>query len=135
MAARPLPICILASLIMCGCQFSRSQVNPHIRDIDTSWIIPGETTRRQVIDRIGIPPTANELGGVTEDSFRWTLHDRRTGTLEIGRFVTPTFEFSHAHSAEDILLKFDKDGKVALLSRTLSDGRRTRIIEWKEPEN
>lgn len=135
MAARPLPFCILASLIMCGCQFSRSQVNPHIRDIDTSWIIPGETTRRQVIDRIGIPPTANELGGVTADSFRWTLHDRRTGTLEIGRFVTPTFEFSHAHSAEDILLKFDKDGKVALLSRTLSDGRRTRIIEWKEPEN
>lgn len=131
MATR-LPIYILAPLIMCGCQFSRSQVNPHIRDIDTSWIIPGETTRRQVIDRIGIPPTAHELGGVTADTFRWILHDRRTGTMEIGRFVTPTFEFSHAHSAEDILVKFDKNGKVSLLSRTVSDGGHTRIKEWKE---
>jgi hypothetical protein len=123
--------CLFASLALCGCHISRSQVNPHIRDIDTSWIRPGETTRRQVIDRIGLPPTAKDIGGVTADSFRWSLHDRRTGTLEIGRIVTPTFELSHAHFAEDILVKFDKDGKVCLLSRTASDGKQTRIIEWK----
>lgn len=123
---------VFASLVLCGCQISRHQTNPHIRDIDTSWIQPGETTRRQVIDRIGIPPAGKDLGGVTADSFRWTLHDRRTGALEIGHILTPTFEFSHTHSAEDILVKFDSDDKVALLIRTVSDGNQTSIIEWKE---
>ena len=95
-------------------------------------IEPGVTTRRQVIDRIGMPPTAKGLGGVTADAFRWTLYDKRTGTLEAGYIVTPTFELSRAHFAEDILVKFDESGKVSLVSRTVSDGKNVRITEWKE---
>ena len=127
-----LPIIILAAFFLYGCKIARDQVNIHVRDIDTSWIEPGVTTRRQVIDRIGMPPTAKGLGGVTADAFRWTLYDKRTGTLEAGYIVTPTFELSRAHFAEDILIKFDESGKVSLVSRTVSDGKNVRITEWKE---
>ena len=122
----------LVVLLLNGCKIARDQVNLHVRDIDTSWIEPGVTTRRQVIDRIGMPPTAKGLGGVTAETFRWTLYDKRTGTLEAGYIVTPTFELSRAHFAEDILVKFDASGKVTLVSRTVLDGERIRITEWKE---
>ena len=46
--------------------------------------------------------------------------------------MTPTFELSRAHFAEDILIKFDESGKVSLVSRTVSDGENVRITEWKE---
>jgi hypothetical protein len=123
---------LFAVFLLNGCKIARDQVNLHVRDIDTSWIEPGVTTRRQVIDRIGIPPTAKGLGGVAADTFRWTLYDKYTGTLEVGYVITPTFEFSRAHFAEDILVKFDELGKVSLVSRTVSDGKTVRITEWKE---
>lgn len=122
--------CALA--LLTGCRIARDRVNPHVRDIDTSWIVPGVTTRDQVIDRIGIPPAERGLGGVTKNSFRWTLYDKRTGTLEAGYIVTPTFEFSRAHFSEDVLVGFDDDGTVSLVSRTVSDGKAVRITEWKE---
>ena len=125
-------IFLFAACLLDGCKIARDQVNLHVREIDTSWIEPGITTRRQVIDRIGIPPTAKGLGGVTADTFRWTLYDRYTGTLEAGYIVTPTFELSRAHFAEDILVKFDESGKVLLVSRTVSDGKDVRITQWKE---
>ena len=125
-------IFLFAAYLLGGCKIARDQVNLHGREIDTSWIEPGITTRRQVIDRIGIPPAAKGLGGVTADTFRWTLYDRYTGTLEAGYIVTPTFELSRAHFAEDILVKFDESGKVSLVSRTVSDGKDVRIMEWKE---
>ena len=125
-------IFLFAAYLLGGCKIARDQVNLHVREIDTSWIEPGITTRRQVIDRIGIPPAAKGLGGVTADTFRWTLYDRYTGTLEAGYIVTPTFELSRAHFAEDILVKFDESGKVSLVSRTVSDGKDVRITQWKE---
>jgi hypothetical protein len=131
MTARCL-VLLLAAFLLNGCKIARDQVNLHVRDIDTSWIEPGATTRRQVIDRIGIPPSAKGLSGVTADAFRWTLYDKCTCTLEVGYIVTPTFELSHAHFAEDILVKFDESGVVTLVSRTVSDGKRVRITEWKE---
>ena len=130
--SRSLLIFLFAAFLLGGCKIARDQVNLHVREIDTSWIEPGVTTRRQVIDRIGIPPAAKGLGGVTADTFRWTLHDRYTATLEAGYIVTPTFELSRAHFAEDILVKFDESGKVSLVSRTESDGKDVRITEWKE---
>lgn len=123
---------LLAACAFNGCHIKRDRVNPHVRHIDTSWIKPGVTTKRQIIDRIGIPPAVQGHGGVTPDTFRWTLLDTRTGTLEAGYIVTPTFELSRAHLAEDILVKFHEDDTVALLSRTISDGTTARILEWKE---
>lgn len=115
-----------------GCRFSRAIINPQVRDLDTSWIQPGVTTRQQIVDRMGFPPTVRELGGVKPDSFRWTMSDSFAGTLEAGYIVTPTFERGHEHFAEDILVVFDPQGVVKRISRTRSDGDLVEVLEWRE---
>ena len=94
MSSRLLRLALVAILPLGGCTFSRAVVNPRVRDIDTSWIVPGKTTRRDVIDRIGYPPHVRELGGVKPKSFRWTTYDLSTQTLAVGYIVTPTFDRS-----------------------------------------
>lgn len=124
---------LLTLLILGGCKFHRAVVNEYVRDIDTSWIVPGETTRSDVISRIGVSPSAKEGGGVSGSSFRWICADTFTGTLEIGYVLTPTFERGTMHYAEDILIVFDRNGVVDLVSRTRSkDGKEVEIVEWKE---
>lgn len=117
-----------------GCRFAREIVNPHVRDLDTAWIQPGRTTRAEVVDRLGMPPTVRELGGVRKDSFRWTCCDTFTRTLEAGYIVTPTFERGHERFAEDILIRFDDRGVVTLVSRTRTRGDRIEAVEWREAE-
>ena len=43
---------------LCGCtSFTRTVVNAHVREMDTSWIEPGQTTKEDVIARLGRPPS------------------------------------------------------------------------------
>jgi len=127
----PFPLLLSAGLCA-GCTFSREVVNPHVRNIDTAWIEPGRTTRQQIVDRIGFPPTVRGLGGVKKDSFRWTCYDTSNGKLEVGYILTPTFERGTESFAEDILVKFDERDVVTLVSRTRNDGETTRLVEWRE---
>lgn len=54
---RKLALVTLSALALGGCaSFTRTVVNAHVRQIDTSWIEPGRTTRDEVIARIGRPP-------------------------------------------------------------------------------
>lgn len=124
-----LPVCAL----FCGCTFSRAVVNAHVRDMDTSWIVPGRTTRAEVIARIGLPPVSREGGGIGKNALRWVCGDTFTGTLEVGYIVTPTFEKGRAHWAHDLLILFDEADVVSLVSRTASeDGDKVRVLEWRE---
>lgn len=115
-----------------GCLFSRQIVNPHVRDLDTSWVKPGITTRAEIVDRLGLPPISSTgEGGISEDSFRWRCHDSFTGTLEVGYIVTPTFELARSWNAEDILIKFDEEGVVCFISRTISNHNSCRLVQWE----
>lgn len=131
MLGRLAPVLLLAAALA-GCTFSRDVVNPEVRDIDTSWIVPGKTTRRDVIARIGFPPHVRELSGVRPDSFRWTTYDTGGWEMAVGYVLTPTFKREHEHFANDILVRFDKDDVVDFVSRTCSEGEGVRILEWKE---
>lgn len=124
----------LALLVLaCGCSFSRSVVNPHHARHDTSWIVPGKTTRAEVIERLGMPPSSvTGRGGVKNDAMRWVTRDAFTGTLEAGRIVTPTFELSREHHRHDLLIKFDAGGVVSLVSRTETADGKNRVIEFRE---
>lgn len=53
---------LLAALA--GCSFSRTVVNGYVRDLDTSWIEAGKTTRAEVIARLGRPPAMVGVKGV-----------------------------------------------------------------------
>ena len=48
--------CLLMAAVGCT-SFSRTVVNAHVRDIDTSRIEPGKTTKDEIVSRIGRPPT------------------------------------------------------------------------------
>ena len=123
----------LSLVSLAGCGFSRRVVNEHIRDFDTAWIRPGVTKRAEVIARLGPPPATREGGGVRQDVFGYLVDDDFSSRLEVGYFVTPTFERGRAHHAEDILIKFAADDTVELLSRTRSrDGESVELVEWKE---
>lgn len=125
----------LLSLALCGCTFSRSVVNPHHRRHDTSWIVPGKTTRAEVIEKFGLPPGDMQgRGGIKGDTMRWLTRDSLTGKLEAGHIVTPTFEISREHHRHDLLIAFDADGRVRLVSRTESVNGRKRILDFREAE-
>lgn len=120
-------------LLFFGCTFSRSVVNPHHRRHDTSWIVPGRTTREEVVKRFGLPPaTIDGRGGVREGSIRYLTSDEFTGRLEVGYIVTPTFERSHVQHQYDLLIRFDSNGVVSLVSRTESVDGENRLLEYRE---
>ena len=50
-----------------GCSFSRTVVNAHVRDLNTSWIVVGSTTKSEVESRIGRPPSVFGVGGNSDD--------------------------------------------------------------------
>ena len=58
--SRPLQVLLLA--VLTGCSFSRTVVNGHVREMDTSWIVPGVTTRDEIVNRIGRPPSVHGVG-------------------------------------------------------------------------
>ena len=122
----------LAAALLVGCSFSRTIVNDYVREIDTSWIVPGETTREDIVRRIGMPSTVKHMGGIGKDSFRWVTVDTRGKKLEAGYILTPTFEQANERYAHDLLIVFDQKGVVTLVSRTAYDGERVKLLEWRE---
>lgn len=124
---------MLSALFLTGCTFSRAVVNPHHATHDTSWIVPGVTTRADVVARFGMPPTVIKgRGGVKGDSMRWVTGDEFTGRFEAGYIVTPTFELSRENHRHDLLIKFDSRDVVSLVSRTETVDGRNRVIEFRE---
>lgn len=153
-------VCVsLLSLFACGCSVSRIVVNEQYRQLDTSWIVPGETTRSDVLRRFGYPAAGNpvraasgmplrrplmgETSPIVErsdmmmpqshEALQWTVSDRLQVELVAGYIVTPTFARDRQHPAENILVRFDERDVVSLVSRTRSkDGRKVELVEWKE---
>lgn len=125
---------LCALLVSCGCTFSRSVVNPHHARHDTSWIVPGRTTRAEVVERFGLPPTGKDGSGVKEGSLRYLTADEKTGRLEIGYIITPTFEIARERHRHDILITFDDDGVVTLVSRTKNVNGKNRLLDFREAQ-
>lgn len=101
-----------------GCTFHRSVTNAYVKDLDTSWIRPGETTFEEIVRRLGLPPMMQGVNGYTSDALHYVCVDSFEGKLEAGYIVTPTFSRAHECDGEDILITFDESGVVKLLSRT-----------------
>jgi len=129
-------IAVLAALLA-GCTFHRSVTNAYVRDIDTSWIRPGETTFFEVVDRIGLPPMIQGVNGYTSDALHYVCLDSFEGKFEAGYIVTPTFSRAHESDGEDILITFDDAGVVQLVSRTrmkrtpVEGGQSVEVLEYR----
>lgn len=141
-----------------GCSFSRTVVNGHVRDMDTSWIEPGRTTKDEIAGRLGRPPSVlgvkdgisryfgsclnvlpqgidvegEDVDSLEMNAFRWSTLDSFSGMFEGGQWIIPTFSKGRSLRAHDILILFDDKNVVTLVSRTeIADGE-VRILEWRE---
>ena len=92
-----------------GCHFGRVVVNEHVRELDTKWILPGQTTRAEVV--------ANDT-------------DERS--FEGGYILTPTFSSDSVYYANDILVVTDDNGVVTLVSHVAHNGKGFRLVDWRE---
>ena len=116
-----------------GCTFDRTVVNRDVRDIDTSWIVPGVTTREEIVAKLGLPPTVKDVGiGIAKNSMRWVSVDTYEKKFEGGWIVTPTFSDSVGFYSHDLLITFDDAGTVTLVSRTKGNGEKVELVEWRE---
>ena len=147
-----------AALAFVGCSFSRTVVNGHVRELDSSWIRPGRTTKSEVVARMGRPPSilgvregmaryyddylalwpkgvdmeGEDVDGPEMNAFRWSCYDSFSGSFEGGHWIIPTFAKGGCHRAHDLLILFDRDDVVSLVSRTELVDDRVRILEWRE---
>ncbi|MGN0886326.1 MAG: hypothetical protein ACI4RT_04930 [Candidatus Spyradenecus sp.] len=119
-----------------GCTCSRVRINEGIEQLDSAWIIPGQTTFEEVITRLGLPPPAGKVDDValylSDDLLHWVSTDTFTAKLELGYLLTPLFERSRTVVAHDLMICFDERRVVSRLSRTAREGQRVRLLEYRE---
>ena len=108
--------------LLAGCTFSRVVENDYVKDFDTSWIVPGTTTRDEVVAKFGYPvATQYGRGGIFPNAFYYACNDVRTFKMVMGYILTPTFERTRGNSAHEIMLKFDDRDIVKIVSRIRRD--------------
>lgn len=76
----------LLGLVLAGCAFSRTVSNGYVRQLDTSWIEPGRTTREDIIGRLGRPPAMTGVKGEkgSTDGALGLLMGKSGGTPAVG---------------------------------------------------
>lgn len=118
-----------------GCTVSRVCVNPGAAAADTAWIEPGRTTFAEVTARLGFPPPSGRVDAVpaaiAPDALHWRTFDTRLWELKIGYVVYPIFRRSRTVTSEDLLIRFDKAGRVALVSRVRQRGDAFEVLDFR----
>lgn len=119
-----------------GCTCLRIRINEGIEQLDSAWIIPGQTTFEEIIARLGLPPPAGKVDDValylSDDLLHWVSTDTFTTKLELGYILTPLFERSRTVVAHDLMICFDDRRVVSRLSRTARDGQKVQVLEYRE---
>lgn len=120
---------LAAALALGGCSFSRTVINRNVQWTDTSWIVPGKTTRAEVIERIGYPEMVPEAGinGIADTHFRYSCKDMYERAF-LGKVVSRT----QGGYSYDVLIVFDEQGVVNLISRSTKEAGKVRVIEHRE---
>ena len=119
-----------------GCTLERVRVNRHLEAADTSWIVPGQTTFGEVIDRLGFPPPVERADDapawITPDALRYVSQDSFTARLQIGYILEPIFERTSVHAADDLQMFFDSNGIVSRISRIRTEDGELIITDYRE---
>ena len=107
-----------AALAAGGCTFQRTVVNPYFRDLDPTWIVPGETTWEDILDRWGppTPPTDQALTSAlpTLRYFRYPV----TASTQFAFMLPPSYlilpwVWRDEQRTRDLFIEFDEEGRAA----------------------
>lgn len=113
--------CLLSS----GCAFTRSRGNEYIRNLDTSFIRIGQTTRDDVLSRLGPPPmlvTVQKPENVfSPERLRYISYAQNE--FKFGNRTLLVFEFnwSDAQYERELAIDFDAQDRVARVAWTDRD--------------
>lgn len=113
--------CLLAG----GCVFSRSRSNEYIRSLDTSFIRIGETTRDDVLSRLGPPPmqtTAQKPENVfSQERLRYISYGENEFKFGNKTFLVFEFTWSDAQYERELAIDFDAQNRVTRVAWTHRD--------------
>ena len=104
-----------------ACSFHKIIVNEHIRHLDTSSIVVGQTTQIEVLERLGpvapVATTEKALKNVNERFFVYTCWESQEAGLEIAYFIVLPFFWRDAKPIENLVVEVDENGIVSDLYR------------------
>lgn len=98
---------LVIMLALSGCEFRRIAINDPIRTDDVAFIVPGHTTRSEVVAKLGAP---DEIAGSDEQAvFRYRFRVAKifrvdfSWILLIWSPVTPDLVLAHGDLGTDVL--------------------------------
>lgn len=113
--------CLLAG----GCVFARSRSNEYVRTLDTSFIRIGQTTRDDVLTRLGPPPmlaTAQKPENVfSRERLRYICYGQNEFKLGNKSFLVFEFTWSDAQYERELAIDFDAQDRVTRVGWTHRD--------------
>ena len=115
--------CSLALILLLaqGCAFNRTVVNGHVRNMDTTFIQPGQTTGWQVIDRLGPPPPKPENYNeklYSQNFIRYTCYETRTVGFTIVYVVYLPWWWMDTQAVDETFISLDDNGVVKDVIKT-----------------
>ena len=112
---------ILAMTLQNGCAFSRGTLGDEVKDEDVAALKKGETTRTQVVARLGAPDRIVQANG--QDVFQYYRYDAKGGSLLL---ILVNFSRMNVKS-DDLYVFFNQKGVVD----DVVFGKRTKQLKFQ----
>jgi hypothetical protein len=107
---------LVLGTFLCGCSFSRLEINEHNKLVDLNKIQVGKTSYMDVLREFGPPgPVSIDRDAVNSISryhLRYTTIDSRTSRFTIPVWLILPFLWNSTNTTHDTLIEFDDEGKV-----------------------
>jgi hypothetical protein len=120
-----IPLWLGAVLLLSGCAFNRTLINPGTSDLNTAFIKVGQTTTSDVLDTLGCPsPIVNKWEydrRVSERHLRYTTIEVKKVQFVLGYLLMFPFKWADAQIIEELLIEFNEAGTVSGVYRTSRD--------------
>jgi outer membrane protein assembly factor BamE (lipoprotein component of BamABCDE complex) len=112
---------VLAMTLLNGCAYSRGTLGDEVKDEDVAAIKKGETTRTQVVARLGAPDRIAQANG--QDVFQYYRYDVKGGSL-----LLILVNFSRLNiKSDDLYVFFNQKGVVD----DVVFGKRTKQLKFQ----
>jgi outer membrane protein assembly factor BamE (lipoprotein component of BamABCDE complex) len=112
---------VLAMTLLNGCAYTRGTLGDEVKDEDVAAIKKGETTREQLVARLGAPDRIAQANG--QDVFQYYRYDVKGGSL-----LLILVNFSRLNiKSDDLYVFFNQKGVVD----DVVFGKRTKQLKFQ----
>lgn len=120
-----IPLWLGAVLLLAGCSFNRTLINPGTADLNTSFIKVGQTTSSDILNTLGCPSPIVNKGDyaqrVSERHLRYTTTEVKKVHFVFGYGLMFPFKWADSQIIEELLIEFNEAGTVSGVYRTSRD--------------